>query len=484
MPDDECWDAFGSDSESEDEPATPSCNDERATAIALYLAQFFLVCDPKILLSDRVVGVADKAGSSQNALKKRGITTVHTDLTAMPKLDALILMDLDTKREKIPMDLLLPGGILISLQNFELDDKDYFEASQLLKFNHKSVVARIRRAGGVHASACPWLPTSHSLLQEQNHLQSATITPSSKECSQGTLSTTSVRKAVQNLSAYGYCIIRNFLDPSTCEKWGDIVLQSVHSAAEILRKRDRVDIFNPHTSECDPQAYREMSMREDLRLDIRHAPMLAALRSTEKDGNSPIVVTADTAEFDGFLRGNASILEIVRRSMNPTKADLFKGNLGRYNFGGRGADGSFQDLRLSPVGGIVSLPGCADQAIHADTPHLFEHVPDLPAHYINIFAPGTPFDEKVGGTAFVHGSHNLDFTAKNCGSRDDFKQIYPFLVRPSLTLGDVVLFDCRILHFGMANRSEAVERVLLYVNTTQAWFHDPKNWDDRKRIWE
>lgn len=51
-----------------------------------------------------------------------------------------------------------------------------------------------------------------------------------------------------------------------------------------------------------------------------------------------------------------------------------------------------------------------------------------------------------------------------------------------MTPGDVVLFDCRILHFGLSNRSDSIERVVLYSNTTQAWFHDPKNWDDRQRI--
>lgn len=35
--------------------------------------------------------------------------------------------------------------------------------------------------------------------------------------------------------------------------------------------------------------------------------------------------------------------------MNPKKDDLYKGNLGRYNFEGSGPDGSFQDVRVSQV---------------------------------------------------------------------------------------------------------------------------------------
>ena len=47
------------------------------------------------------------------------------------------------------------------------------------------------------------------------------------------------------------------------------------------------------------------------------------------------------------------MLEVIRRTMNPKVESLFRGNAGRYNFNGSGPDGSFQDLRVSPVGGIV-----------------------------------------------------------------------------------------------------------------------------------
>jgi hypothetical protein len=68
------------------------------------------------------------------------------------------------------------------------------------------------------------------------------------------------------------------------------------------------------------------------------------------------------------------------------------------------------------------------------------------------------------------------------------------LVRPHLEAGDLVMFDCRVLHFGLANRSArsskaaaaskaapaatpAVWRPLLYANVTQRWFEDKKNWE-------
>jgi hypothetical protein len=60
------------------------------------------------------------------------------------------------------------------------------------------------------------------------------------------------------------------------------------------------------------------------------------------------------------------------------------------------------------------------------------YLPDLPAYYIRMFAPGVPFDDSVGGTAFCHGSDNLAFTAKYCRDEDENSRVFPFLVRPSL----------------------------------------------------
>jgi ectoine hydroxylase-related dioxygenase (phytanoyl-CoA dioxygenase family) len=191
-------------------------------------------------------------------------------------------------------------------------------------------------------------------------------------------------------------------------------------------------------------------------------------------------------------------LHIVQQVLNPTDASLASGNFGRHNFEGNGPDGSPQPLRVGPMGGIIALPGSADQAIHADTPHLYELYDCLPAHYVNAFCLGAHVDcEKdcygmstgatpVGGTAFIHASHKLSFTAslKENWSVATEQRVLQNLVRPSLEIGDLLLFDCRILHFGLANSSKDVERPLLYTNLTQAWFHDPKNWDDREAIFQ
>jgi hypothetical protein len=486
MSDNAAWDAFGSDEE-EDVQEMETPQNMAASAVALFLSQAFLKENMHIKLNERIVGLVagDEDDSAMRAsLEQRGIQVLvdFSSATDCDRLDALIVTQQDQLKQVV-FERLLHGGILVTKedQSVEIYSKELHAPASIYKSEGISLVGRTKQTVRVHASTCPWLPSSHSIAAEQERLQKATVAPSAHEVSQHRLTESSIQSAVHSLKTCGYCVIRSLLDPTECQTWGKAVLDSVHDAANILLERDQVDILHPQASKNEPQSYQELSMREDLRLDIRHGSHLSQLRQTEEQGNENLVIKAST-RASGFLRGHESLLEIVRRTMNPKSGNLYRGNLGRYNFDGSGPDGSFQDLRVSPVGGIVSFPGAADQALHADTPHLFEHMDLLPAHYVNAFAPGTAFHEQVGGTAFVHGSHNLVFTATYCGETDDIKHS---LVRPCISLGDVVLFDCRVLHFGLANTSSTkVERALLYTNMTQAWFHDPKNWDDRRRIFE
>jgi len=58
---------------------------------------------------------------------------------------------------------------------------------------------------------------------------------------------------------------------------------------------------------------------------------------------------------------------IVKIAFSP-KGKYYRGNYGRFNFQGSGPDGSPMPLKVGEVGAVISLPGAANQAIHADTP--------------------------------------------------------------------------------------------------------------------
>jgi hypothetical protein len=170
-------------------------------------------------------------------------------------------------------------------------------------------------------------------------------------------------------------------------------------------------------------------------------------------------------------------------------------------------------------------------------------------------------DLSIGQTAFVVGSHTLEVSERVMTASDGLAQLKTRLVRPHLSAGDALLFDCRILHFGLANQSSTVNlqntrsvselyreclfvakarakgnatvnssvdfsvpgvsnslvqdihqqqqtsshqcsgdkdtlpgiissdnrivpkrRPMLYVNYHHEWFHDPKNWNDKEKL--
>ena len=424
---------------------------------------------------------------------------------------------------------LVPGGCLILpttlSETFLSHQQESYQWTKLSSSSSSSQQQQqevytwlTRRTCRIQQSSCRWL--SPDLSQEYARLEQATPIVSVHERTLSQLNAVTIHRAVHALQTTGYCVLGGIINAAHAVQLGQAVLQDLHTASQILKQREGVDLYQPWQSRQEPASYRELSMREDFRMDLRHGPAIDRARiattcrgcsnnrkmkkdeaTTVIDHHScnngdnipsphkPRILTAQDKSTLEFLRGHANILEIVRTVMNPVQDGFAQGNLGRYNFNGSGADGSFQNLRIGPVGGIVSLPGAADQALHADTPHLFEHLSCLPAHYINVFTPGSVAHETVGQTALLHGTHKLDVTSKyNDPSKDEAKQKQELwkahLVRPFLQVSDVLLFDCRLLHFGMANESKDVERPLLYTNMWMHWFHDPKNWEHERPIFD
>lgn len=437
-----------------------------------------------------------------------------------------------------------------------------------------TVVSITKRPCTTNTNSCPWkdlnslVPSDLAhfngetwLMHERSIIADATVARTASEVlahqetkSSQALSEESIRAAVHALQTYGFVVLKDVFDPETQTlPWGDAILSDFEAAANILKERDNVDIVNPgQDGMSDPLNYREMAMREDLRVDLRDGPAIQKSRAEEnkeaykelglqidaEEDKGPTIVASAEGICDGSIRFHPSILRIIGALFNPHaeedrnasdgKTKLYSGNFGRWNFGGAGPDGTPQPLRIGQIGSVISLPGSADQAIHADTPHLFEHIDCLPCHYANLFTPGAVLEGRYdedgsfagdmdsGGTAFVYGSHKLRETAKMTaeqpqpGAEKDSTvfsaassvanewAMHVRIVRPSLQVGDALIFDCRVLHFGLANRSKVDDtapltplqkhmpaskrRPMLYVNMTHSWFHDPKNWDMRKGI--
>ena len=298
-------------------------------------------------------------------------------------------------------------------------------------------------------------------------------------------------------------------------------------------------------------------MREQHRCDLRYGPRMKALSkkhhelaATATTSASASATSSASASASASATGNpglackniynhpgiSAVLDEVMFPRPGPDHDCSIGNWGRWNFqqGGPSATHRAPQLERSEVGAVMTIPGCQDQTIHADTPHLYEHV-QLPGHYINLFMPAAKRevleDFRLGQTAFVCKSHIMQNCAKmmlaammdsedNGSSHGIIESastinaaasgeiwLQDELIRPHLELGDCLLFDCRVLHFGLGNYTSLVKnadadaagnnsngsgikntaaytdtgtgniRPMLYVNHHYKWFHDRKNWN-------
>lgn len=443
-------------------------------------------------------------------------------------------------------------------------------------------VSVTKRSCTVNSLSCQWKsnyrkvpksdknPFNHEnwIDYERRILSDSTVPQSIYEQRTGFFTRESIDKAVGALQKNGFVVLpglfRNTPEQVKAIKdWSSAILQDFDTATDILKSKYDVDILNPGEG-SDPLSYREIAMREDFRVDIRDGPKIKKLRALMGDsdqnvldcfgynildggeGTAPTIIDTkydNSGQIQEKLSGGAKdkivlsslrynpiVLDIVRKLQNPGikengsgEQPLYKGNFGRWNFSGRGPNGSPQPIRIGQIGSVVSLPGAADQCVHADTAHIFETQDCLPCHYANLFILGEDSrrndkmtsletsldcdnnftgDNLIGGTAFVAGSHRLSMTAKltadrgisAAGSEESAQnEMHMRTIRPSLRLGDAIIFDTRTLHFGLANRiskesltldKSGLRRPLLYVNLTHSWFFDPKNWDDKQSIFK
>jgi hypothetical protein len=120
------------------------------------------------------------------------------------------------------------------------------------------------------------------------------------------------------------------------------------------------------SSEFEPQSYR--ANIEDLRLDLYDMEVRSQSFAIQRLWKRKYVIIRGTA-LAWFLQGRKASW-ILFASWIKIR-DLYKGNMGRYNFSG--SNGLSKTWECHPL--VYAATGAAEQALHADTPHLFEHIP-------------------------------------------------------------------------------------------------------------
>mmetsp|Transcript_9665 Transcript_9665/g.23789 ORF Transcript_9665/g.23789 Transcript_9665/m.23789 type:complete len:439 (-) Transcript_9665:114-1430(-) len=126
------------------------------------------------------------------------------------------------------------------------------------------------------------------------------------------------------------------------------------------------------------------------------------------------------------------------------------------------------DIKIVHSGVMISLPGSATQPYHMDGPHLSDKK-HLPAHILNVFVPLVDLTPEVGPTEFVPTSHLLN----NYWDPG----VKPMTVNAAQ--GQCILFDYRIKHRGLGNKSNE-KRPVIYITYAKSGFKDVKNFSKKR----
>lgn len=424
---------------------------------------------------------------------------------------------------------LFPGGLLLFIlpstsnddhtQSF-IDERKWILEATEHRSNYLCILLRKRAVSINETGAIYWTSNPSRLPHERSLVHTITTSLTTAEQEEQVFTAQTHRKIVETLRTYGICIIANLYSADRLHAHKQAALDDMQSIINTLQQAHDIDLLQVDPVKAEQQKlenYRELSMREARRVDIRSTLCLSSLDPTAHIWPSLPATTASSegmlpAKEAGTLPASAALsqhpglLSTLHQVLCPNYPSIeSSGNWGRWNFDGTGPE-TPTPIVIGRPGCVMSFPGCVDQTIHADTAHLFDV--QLPPHYINLFLPvsssldfhtrqGELEGYSIGQTAFVIGSHELKVSAEIMAKQNE-SELLTRLIRPQLQPGDALLFDCRILHFGLANQyvsssgKEEAEQVqnqqqwrpLLYVNYHRDWFEDPKNWDNRRSVFD
>lgn len=123
---------------------------------------------------------------------------------------------------------------------------------------------------------------------------------------------------------------------------------------------------------------------------------------------------------------------------------------------------------------IMATPNAAEQHWHADGEHL-DMAKHQKVHCLNVFVPLIDVTERRGPTEVYPGSHYI--TRQESPMKIDPNALKPPFA-PTMNVGDILVFDYRLLHRGKPNLSR-INRPMLVFTFSHPWFQDAKNWPKR-----
>ena len=243
------------------------------------------------------------------------------------------------------------------------------------------------------------------------------------------------RGATDRFRQYGLCWFADAISPDLLGRCQGAADERLHRCLSEVRRRNL-----PAIERGTPNGYAEIVARAPGRYDMLYG--------------------TDAAPFtDPKIRAQARWMPLVDELLGGEASLLFCGLL-------------------------MTLGGAAEQPWHTDGEHLFgPEVPTLPPHCLNVFIPLVDITPEIGGTEFCPGSHHL-----TRGIPEIYEQSTEHVERIGwrgrplpleIPAGSALLFDYRLLHRGLANRTDKV-RPILYLTFCRPCFRDVHNFPARR----
>ena len=339
----------------------------------------------------------------------------------------------------------------------------------------KTVSVPANTAGG---QPCGDIAVEREILDEH-----VVVSRLAVEIESGCLSQQSHSKAVAAIDDFGLCVIPNFFPAELVRKFGEAATADVVHIARTVVESHGIKLLPSPDAEANYEEYSQLTTQ----IVRGHGDKFTLRRGKHMNAS------AEVSDAEERLRHNASLLAVLEETCLPKVLRRDKAGLDKRKERTM-LRRSSSLLESTSVGAIVALPSSLesgerkDQRLHVDTEHLYEHA-HLPPHYAVMFLPAVQSAEElnyaVGQTAFLAGSHVGDVARRIAATIKSHAQPHVqnqwsipdgardgALLRPHCKAGDVILFDARTMHFGMANHSPTVHRPLLYVNYVRPWFSD------------
>ena len=245
--------------------------------------------------------------------------------------------------------------------------------------------------------------------------------------------------------------------------WSDVVACASDDAAATLLEHGVAVIPNA-VDDATVDACRTRAIEDLAACEAAVAQRLEALDPTAPDAHHE-AVRCERCDFAELVRRDGGRYDVRVRCGDAPYADLFRHEAilpaARAALGGG-------DVVLLYSGVMVARAGAAeDQKWHKDGDHLFAEGGDQPPHALTVFIPLQDLTPSNGPTEFRLGSHRRSAESPPKRSRRS-------PVAPTCARGSALLFDYRVDHRGLANRSDA-DRLVVFMAYARPWFRDAKN---------